>query len=52
MKLKYKIAVITVNKDCSKDLLKTVRSVDNQVSKPNIHIIVTKKLEKEIKKKN
>lgn len=51
MKFKYKIAVITINKDCSKDLLKTVRSVDNQVLKPNIHIIVTKKLEKGIKTK-
>ena len=45
MKLKNSIAVITINKDCSKDLVKTIRSVDSQDLQPNIHLIVAKKLE-------
>ena len=45
MKLKKSIAVITINKDCSKDLVKTIRSVDSQDLQPSIHLIVAKKLE-------
>jgi hypothetical protein len=45
MKLKKSIAVITINKDCSKGLIKTIRSVDSQDLQPSIHLIVAKKLE-------
>lgn len=50
MKIKKSVAVITINKDCSKDLIKTIRSVDNQDLQPNIHLIVAKKLENKIVK--
>lgn len=51
MKLKNSIAVITINKDCSKDLAKTIRSVDNQYLRPNMHLIVAKKIDNTLVKK-
>jgi hypothetical protein len=45
MELKNSIAVITIHKDCSKDLVKTILSVYNQDLSPNIHLMVSKKLD-------
>ena len=39
-----KIAIITVHKDFDDDLLKTVKSVSSQKIKPDLHLIVAKKI--------
>ena len=46
-----KIAIITVHKDFDDDLLKTVKSVSSQKIKPDLHLIVAKKIDKSLKKK-
>lgn len=46
-----KIAIITVHKDFDDDLLKTIKSVRSQKIKPDLHLIVAKKINKFLKKK-
>jgi hypothetical protein len=46
-----KVAIITVHKDFDDDLLKTIKSVSSQNVKPDLHIIVAKKINKSLKKK-
>jgi len=46
-----KIAIITVHKDFDDDLLKTIKSVSSQIIKPDLHLIVAKKINKSLKKK-
>ena len=46
-----KIAIITVHKDFDDDLLKTIKSVSSQNVKPDLHLIVAKKINKSLKKK-
>ncbi len=46
-----KIAIITVHKDFDDDLLKTIKSVSSQIIKPDLHLIVAKKINKSLKRK-
>jgi len=46
-----KVAIITVHKDFDDDLLKTIKSVSSQNIKPDLHLIVAKKINKSLKKK-
>jgi hypothetical protein len=46
-----KVAIITVHKDFDDDLLKTVKSVSSQNIKPDLHLIVAKKINKSLKNK-
>jgi hypothetical protein len=46
-----KLAIVTVHKDFDDDLLKTVKSVRSQKIKPDLHLIVAKKINKFLKKK-
>ena len=46
-----KIAIITVHKNFDDDLLKTIKSVSSQKIKPDLHLIVAKKINKFLKKK-
>jgi hypothetical protein len=46
-----KVAIITVHKDFDDDLLKTIKSVSSQKVKPDLHLIVAKKINKSLKKK-
>jgi hypothetical protein len=46
-----KLAIVTVHKDFDEDLLKTVKSVRSQKIKPDLHLIVAKKINKFLKKK-
>ena len=42
--LKNKIAVITIHKGRYKELFKTIKSINNQISEPDIHILVISKI--------
>ena len=46
-----KIAIITVHKDFDDDLIKTIESVGSQKIKPDLHLIVAKKINKSFIKK-
>jgi hypothetical protein len=46
-----KVAIITVHKDFDDDLLKTIKSIRSQNVKPDLHLIVAKKVNKSFKKK-
>jgi len=46
-----KIAIITVHKDSDDDLIKTIKSVGSQKIKPDLHLIVAKRINKSFIKK-
>ena len=45
-----KIKIVTINYDNLNDLKKTIKSVDNQKTKPQKHIIISRKLKLNQKK--
>ena len=46
MKSRNSICVISVNKDNKKDLVKTLSSVNKQIIKPDLHLVIVKKIDR------